>query len=198
MTVYGYARVSTKDQNIQRQMDALRAFPLEERRIFVDYYTGTSFDRPKYQTLMRRMRTGDVLVITSIDRLGRNYTEILNQWRRLTKGRGVDIVVLDMPLLDTRAGDRDLTGTFIADMMLQLLSYVSQIERENTRQRQAEGIAAAKARGMRFGRPPLERPEGYESVRARVEVGELTHLKAAEELGVSRSTFEKWLREDRS
>lgn len=129
--------------------------------------------------------------------MGRNYKEILEQWQDLTRVRGVDIVVLDMPLLDTRASDRDLTGTLIADIVLQLLSYVAQVERENIRQRQAEGIAAARARGMRFGRPPIARPEAYRGIRQRVSRGELTHVRAAQELGVSRSTFEKWLREDR-
>lgn len=197
MTTYGYARVSTKEQNVSRQLDALLAFPLEERDIYVDYYSGASFGRPTYQRLLRLMAEGDVLVVTSIDRLGRNYKEILEQWQDLTRVRGVDIVVLDMPLLDTRASDRDLTGTLIADIVLQLLSYVAQVERENIRQRQAEGIAAARARGMRFGRPPIARPEAYRGIRQRVSRGELTHVRAAQELGVSRSTFEKWLREDR-
>lgn len=197
MTTYGYARVSTKEQNVSRQLDALLAFPLEERDIYVDYYSGASFGRPTYQRLLRLMAEGDVLVVTSIDRLGRNYKEILEQWQDLTRVRGVDIVVLDMPLLDTRASDRDLTGTLIADIVLQLLSYVAQVERENIRQRQAEGIAAARARGMRFGRPPIVRPEAYRGIRQRVSRGELTHVRAAQELGVSRSTFEKWLREDR-
>ena len=193
MTTYGYARVSTKEQNVSRQLDALLAFPLEERDIYVDYYSGASFSRPTYQRLLRLMAEGDVLVVTSIDRLGRNYKEILEQWQDLTRVRGVDIVVLDMPL----ASDRDLTGTLIADIVLQLLSYVAQVERENIRQRQAEGIAAARARGMRFGRPPIARPEAYRGIRQRVSRGELTHVRAAQELGVSRSTFEKWLREDR-
>lgn len=197
MTTYGYARVSTKEQNVSRQLDALLAFPLEERDTYVDYYSGASFSRPTYQRLLRLMAEGDVLVVTSIDRLGRNYKEILEQWQDLTRVRGVDIVVLDMPLLDTRASDRDLTGTLIADIVLQLLSYVAQVERENIRQRQAEGIAAARARGMRFGRPPIARPEAYRGIRQRVSRGELTHVRAAQELGVSRSTFEKWLREDR-
>lgn len=197
MTTYGYARVSTKEQNVSRQLDALLAFPLEERDIYVDYYSGASFSRPTYQRLLRLMAEGDVLVVTSIDRLGRNCKEILEQWQDLTRVRGVDIVVLDMPLLDTRASDRDLTGTLIADIVLQLLSYVAQVERENIRQRQAEGIAAARARGMRFGRPPIARPEAYRGIRQRVSRGELTHVRAAQELGVSRSTFEKWLREDR-
>lgn len=196
MASYGYARVSTKDQNVNRQIDALRAFPLEEHRIFVDHYSGASFERPNYQLLMGMMSAHDVLVVTSIDRLGRNYREILEQWQELTKRREIDIVVLDMPLLDTRSADRDLTGTFIADMMLQLLSYIAQVERENIRQRQAEGIAAARARGVRLGRPRLPRPEEYCAVKRLVMQGELTHAEAAGRLGVSRTTFEKWLRED--
>ena len=197
MTTYGYARVSTKEQNVSRQLDALLAFPLEERDIYVDYYSGASFSRPTYQRLLRLMAEGDVLVVTSIDRLGRNYKEILEQWQELTKRREIDIVVLDMPLLDTRSTDRDLTGTFIADMMLQLLSYVAQIERENIRQRQAEGIAAARVRGVRLGRPPLPKPKEYWAIKELVGGGELTHAEAAMRLGVSRTTFEKWLREDR-
>lgn len=196
MASYGYARVSTRDQNVNRQLDALRAFPLDASSIFVDYYTGSSFNRPNYRQLMERLDPHDVLVVTSIDRLGRNYQEILEQWQELTKRRGIDIVVLDMPLLDTRASDRDLTGTFIADIVLQLLSYVAQVERENIRQRQAEGIAAAKARGVRLGRPPLSRPQEYRAIKKRVQQGRLTHAQAAVKLGVSRTTFEKWLRED--
>lgn len=197
MTSYGYARVSTRDQNVSRQIDALRAFPLEEHRIFVDHYSGAHFERPNYQLLMGTMGPHDVLVVTSIDRLGRNYKEILEQWQELTKRREIDIVVLDMPLLDTRSTDRDLTGTFIADMMLQLLSYVAQVERENIRQRQAEGIAAARVRGVRLGRPPLPKPKEYWTIKELVGGGELTHAEAAMRLGVSRTTFEKWLREDR-
>ena len=198
MAKYGYARVSTKDQNVNRQLDALTAFPVERANIFVDYFTGVSFERPRYQELLGCMRAGDVLVVKSIDRLGRNYAEILRQWQMLTKERAVDIVVLDMPLLDTRHANGDLTGTFIADVVLQLLSYIAQVERENIRQRQAEGIAAAQARGIRFGRPRKERPAAYAQVRAHVERGELTHRAAAAELGVCRATFEKWLKADRA
>ena len=196
MTTYGYARVSTKDQNVNRQLDALERFPLERSRIFVDHYTGADFERPEYQRLMRRLKCGDVLVVKSIDRLGRNYSEILAQWDRLTRAQGVQVVVLDMPLLDTRQTARDLTGTFIADVVLQLLSYVAQVERENIRQRQAEGIAAAKARGVRFGRPQKARPRAYADVRSRVAAGELSHGEAAAQLGVCRSTYEKWLTPD--
>lgn len=194
--VYGYARVSSSDQNLDRQLDSLKSFGVEKDRIFADKASGRDFRRPEYQRLVRRLDTGDVLVIKSIDRLGRNYDEIIAQWRLLTKELRVGVVVLDMPLLDTRASERDLTGTFIVDMVLQLLSYVAQLERENIRQRQAEGIAAARARGRRLGRPPLQRPESYAYVRGQVAAGLMTHAKAAEELGVCRTTFEKWLRAD--
>lgn len=149
---YGYARVSTKEQNELRQLIALRKFGLTDRAIFVDKQSGKDFDRRSYQRLLRKLKDGDTLVIKSIDRLGRNYEEILEQWRIITKEKSAAIVVLDMPLLDTRR-NRDLTGTLIADIVLQLLSYVAQTEREFIHQRQAEGIAAAKARGVKFGRP---------------------------------------------
>ena len=157
---YGYARVSTKEQNEQRQIIALTQFGLEEKNIYVDKQSGKDFERTRYQQLMRRLKDGDLLVIKSIDRLGRNYAEILEQWRIITKEKCVAIVVLDMPLLDTRKTN-DLTGTLIADIVLQLLSYVAQTEREFIRQRQAEGIAAAKARGVKFGRKPKEKPRGF-------------------------------------
>lgn len=152
MKIYGYVRVSTKEQNVARQFGAMRKFPVEEKNIVVDKFSGKDFNRPNYKKLLKTMKKGDVLVVKSIDRLGRNYDEILEQWRLLTKERHIDIVVIDMPLLDTREG-RDLTGTLIADIVLQLLSYVAQSERENIKQRQREGIMAAKARGIKFGRP---------------------------------------------
>ncbi len=157
---YGYARVSTKEQNELRQLIALREFGLTDRAIFVDKQSGKDFDRRSYQRLLRKLKDGDTLVIKSIDRLGRNYEEILEQWRIITKEKSAAIVVLDMPLLDTRR-NRDLTGTLIADIVLQLLSYVAQTEREFIHQRQAEGIAAAKARGVKFGRPRKALPEGF-------------------------------------
>lgn len=195
---YGYARVSTRDQNVDRQLDALWAFPVEDQRIYVDYYTGATFERPRYRQLVRRLREGDLVVVTSIDQLGRNYEEIIEQWRRLTRERLVDIVVLDMPLLDTRArisGEGDVTRTFISDLVLQLLSYVAQVERENIRRRQAEGIAAARARGARFGRPRKERPEGAEEVLRAVAAGELSKSEAARRLDVCRMTLNRWLDE---
>ena len=148
---YGYVRVSAKDQNVERQIDAMHDAGLQDKRIFIEKQSGKDFDRPIYLRLLKKLRPGDVLFVKSIDRLGRNYNEILEQWRVITKEKEAAIVVLDMPLLDTRS-NRDLTGTLIADIVLQLLSYVAQTEREFIRQRQAEGIAAAKARGVRFGR----------------------------------------------
>ena len=161
---YGYAKVSTKEQNEQRQIVALEEFGLSRQQIFVDKQSGRDFERANYRKLIRRLKEGDTLIVKSIDRLGRNYNEILEQWRIITKEKGAAIVVLDMPLLDTRR-KRDLTGTLIADIVLQLLSYVAQTEREFIHQRQAEGIAAAKARGVRFGRPRLEKPENFPAVR---------------------------------
>ena len=189
--VFGYVRVSSRDQNTDRQMVAMRDFGVEDGNIFTDKQSGKDFDRPAYRRLVRKMKPGDVLVIKSIDRLGRNYDEILEQWRLLTKKKSVAIVVLDMPLLDTRQG-RDLTGTLIADIVLQLLSYVAQTEREFIRQRQAEGIAAARSRGVRFGRPPLEYPEGFDGAFRAWQAGEMSARRAASVLGVSPGTFQKW------
>ena len=192
MTVYGYARVSTKDQNLDRQLDALAQFPVEESLVFTDHMSGRDFNRPGYKKLCERLKPGDVVVVKSIDRLGRNYDEILEQWRTLTKRKSVDVVVIDMPLLDTRVVDKDVTGVFIADLVLQLLSYVAQVERDNTKQRQAEGIAAARARGVRFGRPPKRVQDVFGRVRELWRAGEISAREAARRLGVSRSTFEKW------
>lgn len=157
---YGYVRVSTKEQNEQRQMIALREFGIDAKRIYMDKQSGKDFERVNYKKLLRKVKSGDTLVVKSIDRLGRNYDEILEQWRIFTKEKQVAIVVLDMPLLDTRQ-NRDLTGTLIADIVLQLLSYVAQTEREFIRQRQAEGIAVAKAQGVQFGRRPMVRPASF-------------------------------------
>ena len=192
---YGYARVSTKEQNEQRQIIALEEFGLNLRQIFIDKQSGKNFERANYQRLTRRLKEGDTLVVKSIDRLGRNYSEILEQWRIITKEKRAAIVVLDMPLLDTRK-NRDLTGTLIADIVLQLLSYVAQTEREFIRQRQAEGIAAAKSRGVQFGRRRIDRPEMYPEIKKAWEAGELTAGQAADALGVSRTTFFKWVRNE--
>ena len=185
---YGYARVSTKEQNELRQLIALREFGLTDRAIFVDKQSGKDFDRPQYKRLLRKMKKDDLLYIKSIDRLGRNYGEILEQWRILTKEKGIDIVVLDMPLLDTRRG-KDLMGTFLSDIVLQVLSFVAENERTNIRQRQAEGIAAAKARGVRFGRPPKPLPAGFHSAYQNWKAGKITGTAAAKECGMPLSTF---------
>lgn len=185
---YGYVLVSTREQNEQRQMIAMKEYGVEEARIYTDKQSGKDFARKNYKRLLRRLKSGDTLVIKSIDRLGRNYEEILEQWRCITKEKQAAIVVLDMPLLDTRQ-TRDLTGTLIADLVLQLLSYVAQTERESIRQRQAEGIAAAKARGVRFGRAPKPLPENFRTVCRRWESGEITGTTAARECGMPLSTF---------
>ena len=192
---YGYIRVSTRDQNEDRQLDALLGLGIPRARLYLDKQSGKDFQRPQYQRLLRRLRPGDVLYLASIDRLGRNYEEIQVQWRVLTKEKGVDIVVLDMPLLDTRQG-KDLMGTFIADLVLQILSFVAQNERENIRKRQAEGIAAAKARGVRFGRPPKPLPPNFSTVCRQWQQGRLTLTQAAKDCGMPLSTFrekaKKW------
>ncbi|MBP3684467.1 MAG: recombinase family protein [Oscillospiraceae bacterium] len=192
---YGYIRVSTREQNEDRQVIALTGAGVPRKNIVMDKQSGKDFDRPGYRRLCRRVRAGDVLFIKSIDRLGRNYDEILEQWRFLTKEKHIAIVVLDMPLLDTRK-DRDLTGELIADIVLQLLSYVAEKEREFIRQRQAEGIAAAKARGVQFGRKPMPRPEEYEQVRILWEKNILSARQAAQQLGISHHTFLRWARGD--
>ena len=194
---YGYARVSTKEQNEQRQIVALEEFGLDRKQIFTDKQSGKDFERTNYRKLVRRLKEGDTLVVKSIDRLGRNYEEILEQWRIITKDKGAAIVVLDMPLLDTRR-NRDLTGTLIADIVLQLLSYVAQTEREFIRQRQAEGIAAAKARGVKFGRKPKERPAEYEHLRDEWRAGRISARAAARQLGVAHRTFMKWVEQENS
>ena len=193
--LYGYVRVSTKEQNEDRQVAGMRAFGVADAFIIVEKQSGKDFARPRYQRMVKKMRRGDVLVIKSIDRLGRNYEEILEQWRRLTKEKQVDIVVLDMPILDTRRG-KDLTGSLIADIVLQLLSYVAETEREMIRQRQQEGIEAARARNVRFGRPELGRPDNYDDVIAEWQNGFISGRQAAELLGVSRGTFKKWTEDD--
>lgn len=197
-TVYGYARVSSRDQNLNRQLDALGAYGVEPANIFADHASGKDFDRPRYRGLLRALDSGDVLVVLSIDRLGRNYSEILEEWRCITKELGAAIVVLDMPLLDTRArdcGGSDVTSALIADIVLQLLSYVAQVERENIHRRQAEGIAAARARGVRFGRPRKPCPPQFELVRDTYEAGDITRSQAAKRLGVCVGTFDRWMRE---
>lgn len=189
--IYGYVRVSTKDQNEDRQMIAMLEFPVPEKNIIVEKQSGKDFNRPRYRRLIRKMKKGDLLVIKSIDRLGRNYEEIIQQWRYLTKEKGIDIVVLDMALLDTREG-KDLTGTLIADLVLQLLSYVAQTERENIRQRQKEGIQAAKRKGVQFGRPKIPVPDQFNELKQQWKNNEISSQQAASQLGVSHETFLRW------
>lgn len=191
---YGYARVSTREQNEQRQIIALQEFGIKEPQIYVDKQSGKDFEREKYRKLLRKLKKGDVLVIKSIDRLGRNYNEILEQWQLITKKKQAAIVVLDMPLLDTRQ-NRDLTGTLIADIVLQLLSYVAQTEREFIRQRQAEGIAAAKQQGVKFGRKPMERPPEYATLKNQWQSGAISAREAARRMDISHRTFLLWANE---
>ena len=197
MKTYGYARVSAIDQNESRQLASLKALGIEHGKIFVDKQSGKDFNRPAYQALLKTLREGDLVYIKSIDRLGRNYEEILNQWRILTKERGVDIAVIDMPLLDTRKG-KDLMGTFLADVVLQILSFVAENERENIRIRQSEGIAAAKARGVRFGRPIVKPPENFAEVVKEWEQGEICFAEALEKTRLKQATFYNRLRELRA
>ena len=194
--IFGYVRVSSADQNLDRQLDALGRFPVQQGQIYADKASGKNFRRPQYQRLLRRLREGDVLVIKSIDCLGRDYREVLDEWRRITVDRRAAIVVLDMPLLDTREQPDGITGTFMADLVLQILGYVAQLERENIKQRQAEGIASARLRGVRVGRPALERPDGYNDVIKSFEGDEVTRREAATPLNVSASTFDRWRRAD--
>ncbi|MGN1308153.1 MAG: recombinase family protein [Faecousia sp.] len=186
--VYGYIRVSSKDQNEARQMIALKEVGISEKNIYMDKQSGKDFERPQYKKLLKRIKKDDLLYIKSIDRLGRNYEEILLQWRILSKTKGADIVVLDMPLLDTRRG-KDLMGTFLSDIVLQVLSFVAENERINIRQRQAEGIAAAKARGVRFGRPPKALPENFYNVYQRWYNGEINGTEAAKECNMPLASF---------
>ena len=197
MATYGYVRVSSADQNETRQVLALRELGIPAARVYMDKLSGKDFERPSYLALVRKLRPGDLLYVKSIDRLGRNYEDIQNQWRILTKERCVDIAVLDMPLLDTRNG-RDLMGTFIADVVLQLLAFVAQNERECIRSRQAEGIAAARARGVRFGRPMTEPPEDFNALVRLWERGTLSIWEALERTGLKEATFYRRLRELRS
>ena len=194
--VYGYVRVSTKEQNEDRQVIAMREFGVLPENIIVEKQSGKDFERPLYRRMAKKMKQGDVLVIKSIDRLGRNYDEILEEWRVITKEKQADIVVLDMPLLDTRTG-RDLTGTLIADIVLQLLSYVAQTEREFIRQRQREGISAAKERGVHFGRKCYERPENYPEIVRAWEDKRITARDGAEQLHISLSCFYKWMAKEK-
>ena len=188
MNIYGYIRVSSKDQNEDRQVLALRGMSVPEKNLYADRQSGKDFERPQYKRMLRKMKKDDLLYIKSIDRLGRNYGEILEQWRILTKEKGIDIVVLDMPLLDTRRG-KDLMGTFFSDIVLQVLSFVAENERNNIRQRQAEGIAAAKARGVKFGRPPRPLPANFYEVHKDWRAKKITLKQAAEACNMPVGTF---------
>lgn len=185
---YGYIRVSSKEQNEARQLDALHKHGLNDKNIYMDKQSGKDFDRPRYKALYRKLKKGDVLYIKSIDRMGRNYDEIIQEWRKITRVRESDIVVLDMPLLDTRRG-KDLMGTFLSDIVLQVLSFVAENERTNIRQRQAEGIAAAKARGVRFGRPSIQLPGNFNQMREEWRAGRITIEEAADACGMCSKTF---------
>ena len=191
---YGYIRVSTQEQNEDRQLIALRQLSIPEKNIFMDKQSGRDFDRNGYKRLVQKLKPGDLLYVKSIDRLGRNYEEIQNQWRILTKELGADICVIDMPLLDTRKG-RDLMGTFIADLVLQILSFVAQNERDSIKQRQADGIAAAQAKGVRFGRPEIAAPENFAGIVARWEKRRISTDEALALCGMSKATFYRRVRE---
>ena len=196
MSFYGYVRVSSTDQNEDRQMLAVQEKSVPEKNVYVDKQSGKDFNRPQYQKLMKKLKPGDLLYILSIDRLGRNYEEIQRQWRVLTKDIGVDICVIDMPLLDTRNG-KDLMGTFIADLVLQILSFAAENERANIKKRQAEGIAAAKLKGVRFGRPEISPPDNFAEIVAAWEAKKITFAEAIRQCGMSEATFYRRLREYR-
>ena len=190
--LYGYVRVSTREQCEDRQLIALSRLSIPSGQIYIDRQSGRDFNRPAYRKMMRQIRPGDTIFVKSIDRLGRSYEDIQEQWRMITREKKADIVVLDMPLLDTRISQNGLTGVCIAELVLQILSYVAQTERENTLARQKEGIAAAKLRGVRFGRPPKPRPEAFSDLLFLWQEGNISSREAAEQLGVSQSTFLRW------
>lgn len=191
---FGYARVSSKDQNLARQISALKEAGIDKRNIFTDRQSGKDFDRPGYRKLVEKLQKQDELYIKSIDRLGRNYNEILEQWRFLTKVRGINMIVLDFPLLDTRHSSGGVTGEFIADLILQILSYVAQVERENTHQRQKEGIREAQRRGVRFGRPRIPIPDEFDKVADAVRQKKISLRKGAGMLGISYTTLRNWMK----
>ncbi len=189
MNRYAYIRVSTKEQNIARQMEAMKDLDIDKKRTFIDKQSGKDFNRRNYKRLLKKLHSGDELYIKSIDRLGRDYDEIMEQWRYLTKNKDIDIIVLDFPLLDTRNKVDGLTGKFIADLVLQILSYVAQIERENIRQRQAEGIQIAKEKGVRFGRPQMDYPANFETVYQLWSAHQISQREAGRQLGISHTSF---------
>lgn len=187
--IYGYIRVSSKDQLVDRQLIAFKEFDIPQKSIYIDKQSGKDFKRPSYMRLMKKLKKGDLLIVKSIDRLGRNYDEIIDQWRIITKVKEADILIIDMPLLDTRRQDNGLTGRFVADLVLQILSYVAQTEREFIHQRQAEGIAAAKRRGIKFGREPVELPQNFNEVAKRKAFDEISFREAGKLCGLSKNTF---------
>lgn len=193
---YGYIRVSTKEQNIDRQLTAILKEKIEMNKIFIDKASGKDFNRRKYKSLIRRLKDGDELYIKSIDRLGRNYDEIIKEWNVITKEKNTDIIVLDFPLLDTRNKYNDVTGKFISDLVLQILSYVAQVERENTHQRQMEGIHEAKKRGVKFGRPKKSIPPNFDEVANKWQAGTISLREGARLLQTSHATFERWLKQN--
>lgn len=192
---YGYIRISSKDQNEDRQLIALRDFGVTDNHIYIDKQSGKNFDRPQYKRLIKRLKPDDILVIKSIDRLGRNFFEILEQWKMITVDKQAAIVIIDMPILDTRKQKNDLTSQLISSLVLQLLSYVAQVERDFIRQRQREGIDAALARGVKFGRSPMIRPVQFDSVRESWKQGKISARAAARQLNISHSTFLRWVKE---
>lgn len=193
MSDYAYIRVSCKDQNVARQVAAMRELGIPDKQMYIDKQSGKDFQRTYYKKLLRKLKTGDVLYVKSIDRLGRNYEDVTEQWRYLTKEKKVDIVVLDFPLLDTRKQVNGLTGKFVADLILQILSYVAQMERENIKQRQTEGIRIAKENGVKFGRPKIEIPEKFESVYWLWKENKISKTEAAKRLETNRTTFGRWI-----
>lgn len=194
MKQYAYIRVSTKDQNVARQVEAMKGFGIDIKQMYVDKQSGKDFDRKNYKRLLKKLHSGDELYIKSIDRLGRDYDEIVEQWRFLTKIQDIDIIVLDFPLLDTRNKVNGLTGKFIADLVLQILSYVAQIERENIRQRQAEGIRIAKEKGVKFGRPVMNFPENFEEIYRLWGAQQISQREAGRQLGISHTSFSRLVR----
>lgn len=194
---YGYVRVSTKDQNIGRQIDAMNTCGDNLDKVYIDKSSGKDFERDAYQEMIKDLECGDEVFIKSIDRLGRNYDQIIEQWNFLTKIKEVELIVLDFPLLDTRDKEESLTGKFISDLVLQILSYVAQIERENIKQRQLEGIKVAKEKGIKFGRPPMKKPKNFKEVFESYERGEITLREGAKELEVNHVTLFKWIRKER-
>lgn len=195
MAEYAYIRVSSKDQNIARQVEAMRSIGITKKQMYIDKQSGKDFNRKNYKRLVKKLKEGDALYIKSIDRLGRDYEEILDEWRILTRNKNIDIIVLDFPLLDTRNRVNGVTGKFIADLVLQIFSYVAQVERENTKQRQAEGIRIAMKKGVHFGRPRKKKPDNFEEVYTLWKEEKISLREASRRTGVSHHTFSKWVKE---